>query len=59
MTFVNLTNHSSELWDEKQTETARQYGEIVDMQFPNITPSASSAEIRALADDYLSRILAM
>ena len=57
--FINFTNHPSHFWDEKQTEAARQYGEIVDMQFPNISPSASAAEIRALAGNYLSKILVM
>ena len=57
--FINFTNHPSHAWDERQTEAARQYGEIVDLQFPNISPAASASEIRELADEYRARILAM
>ena len=59
MKFINFTNHPSELWDGKQAEAARQWGEIVDMQFPNISPSASASEIRVLAEEYRVRILSM
>ena len=59
MTFINFTNNPSPDWEEKQTEAARQYGEIVDIPFPNIDAQASVNDIKALADEYRARILSM
>ena len=42
--FINLSNHTSTRWSEAQKEAARQYGEIVDMPFPAVSPHISSEE---------------
>ena len=34
--FVNVSNHPSELWLDKQKECALCYGSIVDVAFPAI-----------------------
>lgn len=58
--LINLTNHPSCRWEEKQINVAnQQFGEIVDMAFPNIEPAASEEEISQLADYYLSKIVAL
>lgn len=59
MTFINFTNHPSHTWDKEQREAAMQYGEIVDIPFPNIDVLASSDDIKALANEYLAIILSM
>ena len=54
--FINFTNHPSSLWDEEQTNAARQYGEIVDILFPAIDPKAPKKEISLLTDKYVEDI---
>ena len=34
--FVNLSNHSSDKWDEPQLSAAKLYGDIEDISFPII-----------------------
>ena len=55
--FLNLTNHPSSLWCDKQLEAARAYGEIMDMPFPMIDETDNETYISALADEYLQKIL--
>jgi len=37
-------------------KAASEYGEVVDMQFPNIEPAASSEEVALLAAQYVDKI---
>lgn len=55
--FLNLTNHPSALWRNRQLEAARTYGEIIDMPFPMIDETDDETCISALADEYLQKIL--
>ncbi len=58
--FVNLSNHPSNRWERAQLETAREnYGEIVDMPFPQVTPDASNDELQILAQEYVQRIMSL
>ena len=54
--FINLTNHPSSGWSEEQLKAARQYGEVVDISFPNIEPYFTSKDISELADDVVESI---
>lgn len=55
--FINLSNHSSDKWSESQTAAANeQFGEIVDLPFPQIAPDATKADIAKIAQDYLTRV---
>lgn len=54
--FINLSNHPSSLWDQKQREAAAHYGEIVDLSFPLVSPESSHEEIEQLAEQYASEI---
>jgi len=56
--FVNLSNHPSSLWSEQQLAAAKQYGEIVDMEFPFISPSIPDEGLERLVEEYHSRVLA-
>lgn len=56
--FINLSNHPSDRWGKAQQEMAREnYGEIVDMPFPQVTPDASNDELQILAQEYVQRIM--
>jgi hypothetical protein len=52
--LLNLTNHPSNNWSEKQLNAAlEKYNRIHDMPFPIINPFANAAEIDALVEKYL------
>ena len=57
--FVNLSNHPSQYWGDRQREAARSYGEVVDLPFPDVAPNASSLELLALAQMCVEKILSM
>ncbi len=56
MMFINLTNHPSLRWSGEQLKAAQQYGEVVDISFPNIEPYFSSKDINDLADEVVESI---
>jgi hypothetical protein len=51
--LLNLSNHPSSSWSAEQISAAQDYGDIVDMPFPNIDPYATIDEINLLAEKYL------
>lgn len=55
--FVNFTNHPSSCWGKEQLKASASYGEIVDVPFPQVDPSASSEEIVEKAKKYADLIL--
>lgn len=55
--FINLTNHPSSQWDERQTKAARQFGEIEDMAFPQVNPNDSREDIEAIAEETAKSIV--
>lgn len=57
--LVNLSNHPSGFWSEEQLAAARLFGDIVDVPFPNIDPSSSSATVHSIADKAVGDITAM
>lgn len=54
--FINLSNHPTAHWNERQTKAAQEYGEIVNIAFPDIPCNATSAEVTDIADRYVSMI---
>ena len=55
--LINLTNHPSSTWSEKQLAAAHeQYGEIKDIPFPVIDPTLGKKEVFDLAADYSIKI---
>ncbi|MBO5816977.1 MAG: CRISPR-associated protein [Paludibacteraceae bacterium] len=55
--LINLSNHPSDKWSKTQTAAANeQFGEIVDLPFPQIEPDATKADIAKIAQDYLTRV---
>lgn len=55
-TFINHTNHPSKMWSPGQTAEAKQYGDIVDMPFPEIDPEADTEAVKAMARKNLEMI---
>ncbi len=52
--LINFSNHPSSLWPGNQKQTAiDNFGEVIDIPFPNIDPRASSAALEALAAGYI------
>lgn len=58
MAFVNFSNHNSSKWAPSQVEAAEKYGDIVDVPFPAVNPSATKEDIQTLAEKSVSEILA-
>ena len=57
--LLNLSNHPSTSWDSYQIQTAKeQFGNVVDMPFPNISPTATKEDIQKLAQRYADEIFA-
>ena len=55
--LINFSNHPSALWEEKQLKAAREYGDIVDIPFPDVSPEAGEEDILSLADQYVNKIM--
>lgn len=55
--FVNHTNHPSARWSAEQKSAAQIYGEIKDMAFPAVSPSATAEEVHELAQRNAEKIL--
>lgn len=47
--FINYSNHPSKEWGEKQLQAAMQYGPILDIPFPSISPELTEEEMDRLA----------
>lgn len=57
--FVNISNHPSEVWSKEQLNAAHRYGDVVDINFPNIEPSFSSSKVKKMADKTVDDISAL
>lgn len=55
--FINLSNHPSAGWSEEQREAAREYGEILDMAFPNVPPTWTASRVQLKAEEICGEIL--
>ena len=56
--FLNLSNHPSSTWSEHQLKVANdQYGEVLDIPFPEIEPEWDTHQVAELAEVYLEKIM--
>lgn len=55
--FVNFTNHPSEKWELKQKDAAEEYGRIIDVPFPMVSPSLDEKGIEELSAEYVNKIM--
>lgn len=56
--FINYTNHPSVNWSEAQRQAAQLYGEIMDMDFPEIEPQWDEEQVASLACQQAEEIIA-
>lgn len=56
--FINLSNHPSIMWGEKQRNTAQIWGRIQDIPFPRIDPEFTDDALDKLVEDYAGKIAA-
>ena len=55
--LLNLSNHPSVNWSPEQLNAAKvQFGEVADLAFPHIDPTATSAEVKKIARSYATQI---
>lgn len=54
--FINLSNHPSDKWTDKQIDAAHVFGDIIDWPFPKIDASWDSEDVSELAMSYFQRI---
>ena len=57
--FINFSNHPSARWSAEQTAAAIEFGDIVDLPFPDVPAGADTAAVSGLADEYCARILSL
>jgi ATP-dependent exoDNAse (exonuclease V) alpha subunit len=58
--LINFTNHPFEGWSQLQKDTAiTSYGEVIDLPFPVISPTADEIDIKLEAKKYLKTIIDM
>jgi CRISPR-associated Csx2 family protein len=55
--FINLSNHPKDQWSAEQLDAAKQFGECVDMPFPQIDPNDDVNQIDASAKEYIQKIM--
>ena len=55
--FINLSNHSSKNWSDKQIQEAQKYGRIVDIPFPAVNIDWDTNDYNNLADEYTEKVL--
>ena len=48
--FINYSHHPSSAWEEEQLSAAKQYGEVEDLQFPDVPPYADTEAIMKMAE---------
>lgn len=44
--FINISNHPSNTWSEKQLNTAKKYGQVIDIAFPDIPAIYRTEDLR-------------
>ena len=55
--FVNISNHPSENWCEKQRAAALDLGrELKDIPFPSVPPEWTTSQVSCLADEIVSQL---
>ena len=55
--LLNISNHPLVSWSDLQIKTAQQqYGGIIDLPFPQVSPDATQEDIQQLAQEYLTKV---
>lgn len=55
--FINVSNHPSSRWSSAQVQAALALAsEVIDIQFPNVSSTASTSDVKALAAEVAAKI---
>lgn len=54
--FINLSNHPSSTWSDVQLAAAHEFGEIIDITFPQIADTCAEEDICLLVSEYCNKI---
>lgn len=57
MTFINISNHPSSLWEAQQMAEAERYGKVIDIPFPVIPSTAGEVYVSDLAEKFTRKII--
>lgn len=58
--LINLSNHPSNKWSEKQFKAAeKKFKSVYDLPFPHISPKANSKQVELKAKKYYNKILSL
>lgn len=58
--LINLSNHPLSSWSKVQKQRAEQeFGEIIDLPFPDIPTKLDLEEVTKIVDDYVSKCIQM
>lgn len=51
--FINYSNHSSQFWSAAQVEAAHCFGNVYDVQFPDVSVDDTKEDIRKLSEEQI------
>ena len=57
--LLNCSNHPHDSWGPAQLEAAGEYGEVIDLPFPQVDPRLDPDQLQVLVREYACRIEAM
>lgn len=55
--FINCSNHPSVNWTDDQKQAAKEYGEIIDIPFPNVRYDLTDDELDDLVEETVNIIM--
>lgn len=55
--FINCSNHRLSSWTKEQLEAAKQYGELIDFEFPYVASDMSSSAVIEMASEIVDEIM--
>lgn len=51
--FINYSNHSSQFWSAAQVKAAHCFGNVYDVQFPDVSVDDTKEDIRKLSEEQI------
>lgn len=57
--MINFTNHPYEMWDDVQKRAASEFGDIKEIPFPAVDPSATEEDLDNMAEEYREKVLVL
>ncbi|GAB1476461.1 hypothetical protein MASR2M70_12950 [Bacillota bacterium] len=54
--FINFSNHNYNNWSNEQKKATEIYGQVIDMDFPRVSPHFNETIIAEMAENYSEQI---